>query len=121
MTLDLVRDIIAGGLFGLGGFFVVLGAIGLLRFPDFYTRVHAAGVTDTLGAELILLGMAVQSDSWWLVAKLALIALFLLFTGPVGTHALTHAAWVGGLNPLCGRELKHEDLAPDEDRPEGGI
>ncbi len=103
-------------LFAAGSFFVITGALGLLRFPDFYTRMHASGVTDTLGADLILWGMILQADGdWLLIAKLLIIMLFLMFTSPVSTHSIAHAAWVGGLNPLLGKDLKHSDIAPDRD------
>ncbi len=109
MTLDLLRDILSWVAFLSGGFFVLIGCIGLVRFPDFYTRLHPAGVTDTAGAELILIGMMLQAPSWLIVAKLGFIAVFLLLTSPVATHAIAHAAWVSGLAPLCGRDLHYED------------
>jgi len=114
MTLDLVRDLLGWALMLSGGFFVVAGAVGLVRFPDVYTRIHAAGVTDTLGAELILIGMATQADSWTVVVRIFFIMLFLLFTSPVSTHALAHAAWVGGLAPLLGPDLKRFDAETTE-------
>ncbi len=109
-------------LFAAGSFFVITGALGLLRFPDFYTRMHASGVTDTLGADLILWGMILQADGdWLLIAKLLIIMLFLMFTSPVSTHSIAHAAWVGGLNPLLGKELKHHDIAPDRDETKAPV
>ncbi len=83
-----------------GGFLGISGGIGILRFPDFFTRLHAAGVTDTLCAALILLGLMMQAG-WGLVAvKLVFIILFLSFTSPTATHALARAALRGGLKPL---------------------
>jgi multicomponent Na+:H+ antiporter subunit G len=86
-----------------GLFFVFAGAIGVLRLPDFYTRLHAAGVTDTLGAELVLLGLAVQAGLSLLTAKLFLVGLVLVLTSPAATHAIAHAAHTAGLKPLLGR------------------
>jgi multicomponent Na+:H+ antiporter subunit G len=86
-----------------GLFFVIVGAIGVLRFPDFYTRLHAAGVTDTLGAELMLLGLMLQADSIQSALKLGLIGVFLFITSPTSTHALANAAFTAGLEPLLGR------------------
>lgn len=83
--------------------FVLIGVIGVLRFPDFYTRLHAAGVTDTLGAELVLVGLMLQADSVLTAAKLALIALFLFITSPTATYALANAAVAAGLKPRLGR------------------
>lgn len=110
--IELIRDILGWIFIGGGAVFVVLGAIGIFRFPDFYARIHAAGVTDTMGVELMLVGFAVQADNWQTIAKLFFIALFLLLTGPVATHALAHAAWIGGLNPILGKDLKRRDVTP---------
>ena len=85
-----------------GLFFVLAGTIGVLRLPDFYTRLHAAGMTDTLGAELILLALIFQSDNLQMVLKLLLVAFFLFVTSPTATHAVAHAAYRAGLKPLLG-------------------
>jgi multicomponent Na+:H+ antiporter subunit G len=96
-----------GWLMLLGGVaFALIGGVGLLRMPDFYTRLHAAGVTDTLGAGLILLGLMLQAG-WTLVSvKLLLILIFMWFTGPIATHALARAALADPANP---RPLLHPD------------
>lgn len=83
-----------------GSFFGISGAIGLHRFPDFYTRMHAAGVTDTLCAALILGGLMLQAGSALVAAKLFLTLALLLLTSPTATHALAKAAMNGGLRPL---------------------
>lgn len=83
-----------------GSFFVLTGGVGVLRMPDVYTRSHAAGVTDTLGAILILSGLAVQSGFTLVSAKLLLILVFLLFTSPTASHALNHTAWTSGIRPV---------------------
>jgi multicomponent Na+:H+ antiporter subunit G len=88
---------------------IVISAVGLLRLPDFYTRLHAGGVTDTFGAELLIIGMAIQAGFTLLTAKLLIIGLFLFFTGPTTTHATANAAWVAGLKPR---------LADDPDEPQ---
>ncbi|MEY3381499.1 MAG: monovalent cation/H(+) antiporter subunit G [Hylemonella sp.] len=90
----------------LGGFFCMVGALGLLRMPDFFTRMHAASVVDTLGAGLILLGLMLQAG-WTLVAvKLFFLGLLIFFVSPTATHALARASLERGLKPL---------LAPRED------
>lgn len=86
-------SLIAGSLFGL------LGAVGLLRFPSFFHRIHPAGVTDTLCAGLIILGLALHADHWVTVAKLMMILFFLFFTTPTASHALAKAAVRAGLLP----------------------
>lgn len=86
-------------LLGAGALLGVVGALGLLRFPDFYTRLHAAGVTDTLCAGLFLGGLAVQFGWTLASAKLAMIFAFLLFTSPTACHLLAKAALRAGLQP----------------------
>ena len=88
--------------------FSVIGAVGLLRFPDFYTRLHAASITDTMGAWLILAGMILQTDNWLVAVKIVLIAIFLFFTGPTATHALARAALASGLRPWSLTKEKQE-------------
>ena len=97
-----------------GLFFILAGTIGVLRLPDFYTRLHAAGMTDTLGAELILLALIFQCDNLQMVLKLLLVAFFLLVTSPTATHAVAHAAYRAGLKPLLG-EYRAPEL--EEDAP----
>lgn len=97
--MELLLDIFSWALLLLGGFFVVVGSLGLVRMPDFFTRVHAASITDTLGAGLIIAGLLLQSPHWLGSVKLILIMLFLVLTGPAATHALAKAALHGGLRP----------------------
>ena len=83
-----------------GGLFCIVGGIGLMRMPDFFTRMHAASVTETLGAGLILIGLMLQSG-WSLVSvKLLIVGLLIFFTSPTATHALAKAAFARGLEPL---------------------
>ena len=91
-----------------GGFLGITGALGLFRFPDFYTRLHAASVTDTLCAGLIIVGLVLQATSAMMVFKLILILLILAYTSPTGAHALAKAALHGGLKPLT------DDIPPNE-------
>ena len=87
-----------------GGLLIITGAIGLVRFPDLYTRMHAAGVTDTGGAGLVLFGLMLQAGLTLVTVKLALILWFLLFTGPVASHVLAKAALHGKVEPLVDDE-----------------
>ena len=99
-----VVDVLSWALLMSGGVFLLVGGIGILRLPDFYCRIHAAGLTDTLGAGLILIGLMVQAG-WTLVAvKLLLIFAFLFLTSPTATHALARAALLNGLKPHSGDE-----------------
>jgi multicomponent Na+:H+ antiporter subunit G len=79
-----------------GGFFLMVSAVGLLRLPDFFTRAHAVGKSETLGALLILLGLAFYSGFGLPSAKLVLIVLFIAVTNPTGVHTLTRAALRAG-------------------------
>ncbi|MCK9993643.1 MAG: multicomponent Na+:H+ antiporter subunit G [Alphaproteobacteria bacterium] len=76
-----------------GGGFILTGAIGVIRMPDFYTRLHAAGMTDTMGASLFLAGMLLQTGLGITSLKLILLWVFILFTSPIATHALINAAF----------------------------
>ena len=80
-----------------GSTFVIIGAFGMLRLPDFYSRLHPAGLTDTMGAGLILLGLLLQTEAVIVAIKLVIIALFLLFTSPTTCHATARAALASGL------------------------
>lgn len=97
-------DMISWALLVAGGLFCVIGAIGLHRMPDFYTRLHAASVIETLGAALLLSGMALQSGWTLNVAKLAIIGLLIFFTSPAATHALAKSALARGLRPRLQNE-----------------
>ena len=87
-----VFDIVSSVLLAVGALFVVSGGVGLLRFPDFYTRIHAAGVTDSAGAGLILLGLLLRTPGWETGVRLLIIMLFLTLTSPTATHVLAFAA-----------------------------
>lgn len=98
--MSLALDLASWLLLGAGGVFCVIGGIGLIRMPDFYTRVHAASVTETLGAGLILAGLMLQAGLTLVCVKLVMIGLLIFFTSPTATHALTRAALIRGLEPV---------------------
>jgi multicomponent Na+:H+ antiporter subunit G len=106
-------DVVSWALLLAGGAAGIIGGIGLLRFPDFYTRLHAAGVTETLCAVAILLGLALQTGLSLVTVKLVMILLFLLFTAPTATHALARAAVVDGVEP----EVTEDDTEPTPGEP----
>ena len=97
--MQLVIDILSWALLMGGCILVIIGALGLVRLPDFYTRMHGAGITDTLGAGLILIGLMVQAGFTLVTVKLFLIGAFLFFTSPTSTHAIANAAFTAGLKP----------------------
>ena len=98
-----------------GSVFVIIGGIGLLRFPDFYTRIHAAGITDTMGAWLILIGLMFQEGLTLNTARLLILLFFLVATSPLASHALAKAAFLRGLDPLQGAELVDRGEVDDQD------
>lgn len=102
LFLDILSSIllIAGIVFGLSG------AIGLFKLPDFFTRVHAASVTDSSAAILILAGLLLQTSFDINTAKLLFILVFLMITSPTASHALAKSARHGGLLTLA--EAKHK-------------
>lgn len=101
-TWEVVRFPLGGALCLLGALLCVVGTVGVLRFPDFYTRLHAASITDTSGAGLVLLGMALMAPHWLVLVKLFCMLGFLMLTSVTGTHALANAAHTAGLQPKIG-------------------
>ena len=103
-------DVLSWVLILAGSVFVVIGGLGLLRLPDFYTRIHAAGITDTLGSWLIVIGLILHEGFTLNAAKLVMLLFLLLLTSPLASHALAKAAYLRGLDPLQGSELvdRHE-------------
>lgn len=87
-----------------GFFFIVVAALGVLRFPDFYTRLHAAGKGDTLGIALFLLGLAVYNGFNLVSLKLLLVILCVFIGNPIGGHVLSRAAFRAGLKPWVREE-----------------
>ncbi len=97
--LELIRMWAGWALLAVGSGALVIGAMGLFRLPDFYTRAHAAGVTDTGGAIGVLSGLIILSPSALVAAKLAVVLAVLLFASPTACHALARAAFRSGLRP----------------------
>lgn len=103
-----VFEILAYILIFAGAGFCLIGAIGILRLPDVYSRMHSAGVTDTLGALLVLLGLLLLAGFSLAGAKLLLILAFLWMASPTATHALAKAARHGGVHPQLGVQAPGE-------------
>lgn len=101
--MDFALDIISWILLAAGGAFVLVGGIGALRMPNLYTRMHAASVTDTMGAVLVMTGIMLQAGLTLATIKLAAILLFLLITSPTASYALASAAMLAGINPDAGQ------------------
>ncbi len=82
-----------------GSFLCISGGVGILKFPDFYTRMHAVGVTETLATAMILIGLMLQNPDALVLLKLLFILLLTLLIGPTASHALAQAAIKNGLKP----------------------
>lgn len=102
----MILQLIGSAFVILGALFCITGAVGLLRFPDFYTRMHAAGVTDTSGAGFVIFGLCIYTlgdfhglASVLVLVKLVVILFFLWVTGTTACHALAKAAWMSGEDP----------------------
>lgn len=100
MTLDAVLYVVSWACLAGGGVFAVIGAVGLLRMPDTFTRLHAASVIETLGAGLILLGLILQAGWSLITVKLVLLAFLLFFLSPLSSHAIARAAMHFGVKPM---------------------
>ena len=106
------RELCGMILAGVGFLFFLGAAVGLYRFPDFYTRMHAAGKGDTLSSLLILSGFALitlegfSATDWLLVVKVLAIVLFIMLTSPTSTHALMRAGFEDGVEPVTKKPKK---------------
>lgn len=93
LTIDILATIFMAG----GAFFMITGTAGLLKFPDFYTRLHATGKCDTMGQILIIVGCMMYEGFTFITLKLFLVSAFYLLAGPAATHAIMKAAYVTGV------------------------
>jgi len=99
-----IADVIAGLLLVTGAAFSLLATVGVLRFPDVYTRMHAASKAGALGAGLLLLGLAVHAAEFSVVMRALAAIAFLLLTSPLSAHLLARAAYLAGHRPVAGTE-----------------
>lgn len=102
----MVLDVLSWITISAGAFFILAGGIGLIRLPDVFCRVHAAGLTDTVGAGLMLTGLMLQAGASLITVKLVLIMVFLVFTSPTASYALAHAALLDGIKPWTKADRK---------------
>ena len=97
--LEIIIEVVSWTFMLSGSFFVIIGAVGTLRFPDFWSRLHAVSITDSAGVLLLFAGMCMQAGFTLITVKLVIIGIFLFITGPTSTHAIANAALVSGLRP----------------------
>ena len=104
--MNLIVEIASWILILLGSFFTIVGAVGLLRMPEIFTRMHAASVTDTLGVGFLLLGMAVQAGLSLVTLKLFFLLALFVFIAPVVTHALARACLHERIEPMLAEDRR---------------
>ena len=109
--MALALDLLSWVLILVGGAFGIIGGIGLLRLPDFFSRIHAASLTDSICAPCIIAGLMLQSGLTLVTVKLAFLIVFLFLTSPTAVHALAKAALHGGLEP--GKRHQPREAAGD--------
>lgn len=97
-----LQEILAAFLVIAGLLWLAVGGVGVLRFPDFYTRLHPAGKADTFGASLVLFGLVVHQGFSLLSVKILLVEAFILLANPAASHVLGRAAHRSGLAPWSG-------------------
>lgn len=102
IILEAARLALSGALIGIGFVFMAGGAVGMLRFPDFYTRLHAAGVSDAVGGVILIAGLALANWDPAIAWKLLLLAALISVSSPTIAHLSANAAHAGGLAPIAG-------------------
>ncbi len=99
-----IITILSGIFIITGALAIIIGLVGVFRMPDFYTRLHAASIIDTMGTMLILVGLMLYSGFTLVSVKLFLIMMFILITTPAAAHALAKSALHGGLEPVLDKD-----------------
>lgn len=114
--VSVIADIASWMLIALGSFGLLAGGIGVLRLPDVYTRMHAASITDTIGAGALILGLLIQAPSVIIAAKLLFMLMFFFFTSPTSSFSLAHAALSSGVEPILDTDLRDGPEKDAEDK-----
>ena len=118
--MSVIADLSSWFLLIVGCALGISGAVGMFRFKDFYQRVHASSITDSLCVFCIALGLIFQAGFSLVAVKLLIILFFLWFTGPIASHALTRAAYQAGLKPVLSKpraSLKENTVNETGDAP----
>ncbi len=113
--MTVVIEVASWALILLGSFFTVVGAVGLVRMPEVFTRMHAASVTDTLGVGFLILGMVLQAGFTLTALKLAFLLALFFFTGPAVTHAIAQASLHEDVKPLLTEDRRDRMRTADAD------
>ena len=110
--MDTLMNISSAVFLLIGSFLCISGGVGILRFPDFYTRMHAVGVTETLATAMILIGLMLQNPDGLVILKLIIILLMTLFISPTASHALAKAAMKNNLKPELNQKEDKKRVTP---------
>lgn len=116
--METILDILSWLLLLSGGFFCITAGVGLVRMPDLFTRAHAASILDSMGAGLILFGLALQAPNYLVALKLLFTFFFLMITGLAAVHALALTVNVAGINPRLANIVKRLDKNVESEYPE---
>lgn len=104
--MELALDIVSWFFLILGSFFSIVGGIGIVRFPEFFSRLHGGGITDTMGAGMLMIGLLFQAEAPLVAVKLMMILFFLLMTSPASCHALAKSAISQNVKPSLDNKKK---------------
>jgi multicomponent Na+:H+ antiporter subunit G len=111
-VINLAIDIASGVLIAVGCFFILVGAIGLMRMPDIYTRAHATSIIDTVGAGFLILGLMLQAGFTLVSLKLLFLLAISFFMLPVVSHALAQAALHAKIAPKLSEDRRDRQAGP---------
>ena len=114
--VSIIADIASWILIIIGSLGLLAGGIGILRLPDVYTRMHAASITDTIGAGALILGLMIQAGWTLVMVKLFFILIFFFFTSPTSSFSLAHAALSSGVEPILDTDLRDGAERDTEDK-----
>lgn len=113
--MEFIFDAVSWVLLIAGSFFLIVGAVGLVRMPDVFTRMHATSVSETMGVGLMLCGLMIQGGLTLVTFKLVCLLLLIFFTAPVASHAVARAAMADGVEPILDRpeiDARDGDMKP---------
>lgn len=119
MTVAVAVDVASFALMIVGSFFLVVGAVGLVRMPDVFTRMHAASVIDTVGAGFLISGMCLQAGASLVTVKLLILLVLFLFGSPIATHALAQACLHENIQPRLVEDRRAHRLPPATNADDG--
>lgn len=101
--MTLVLDLVSTVLLLAGAFFFLAGTVGMLRFPDFYSRLHALTKADNVGLGLTVLGLAMRAESLAAAGRLFLVSALVLLAGATASHLIARSGLRRGIEPWAAK------------------